>query len=360
MPLDRQQQAFFTERLLDWYDPSDRPLPWKHISDPYLIWLSEIILQQTRVEQGRAYYDRFRTNYPTVLDLAKAPEDEVMKLWEGLGYYSRARNLMAAAKHIAFERDGQFPHTYEEILALKGVGPYTAAAIASFAFDLPKAVVDGNVFRLLARFTNDDTPIDSSGGKRRFNELAQALLPPHEAARYNQAIMDFGATICKPRQPLCDQCPLQTQCSARQAGRVLELPVKAKRIKRRTRYFQYLVCKQNHYCLIHKRSEKDIWQDLYEFPLLETAGELNSWAELSQHSHWPAWLHEATPSRRVGPQKQDLSHQRIVATFWEFENTPWPQPLSNNFMAVELKNLRTFAFPKIIDWYLSDKTLYLF
>ena len=360
MTVSSSQKSFFTQQLLDWYDPSARPLPWKHIQDPYLIWLSEIILQQTRVEQGRAYFERFKAQYPSVMELAAAPEDEVMKLWEGLGYYSRARNLHATAKRIAFDFEGHFPNTYDGILALKGVGPYTAAAIASFAFHIPKAVVDGNVYRVLARYADNTTPIDSTQGKRLFGELAQALLPADQAARYNQAIMDFGATLCTPKKPDCERCPLQNQCRSYQNGTVLERPVKAKKLKRRERHFNYLVVSIADKQLIEKRTAKDIWQNLYQYPLLESERSVEQWEDLTAHQHWPSWLESAQLQYKSGPQKQDLSHQRIIATFWEIELKNRPSELPDQFQAVEQKNLRKFAFPKIIDWYLSDNSLYLF
>lgn len=360
-PSSRQRQ-YFTEALLAWYDPDQRPLPWKHIDDPYLIWLSEIILQQTRVEQGQAYYERFKEQYPTVKELAAAPEDDVLKLWEGLGYYSRARNLHATAKFIAQERDGVFPSTYEDILALKGVGPYTAAAIASFAYDLPHAVVDGNVFRVLARYADEVQAIDSTAGKKLFQQLAQDLLPTDQAALYNQAIMDLGATICTPKAPRCSDCPLQKNCQAFHHETVLERPVKAKRLKRRQRYFHYLILQAEDERVVQKRAAKDIWQGLYQFPLVEHSSAIETWAELTTHPDYPEWLQQVSGEliRQVGPQKQDLSHQRIIGTFWEIQLSQLPPELPVDLISVERKNLRKFAFPKIIDWYLSDKSLYLF
>ena len=226
-------------------------MPWKGEKNPYLIWLSEIILQQTRVEQGLPYYERFRENYPTVTDLANAPEDEVMKLWEGLGYYSRARNLHATAKMIDQEMDSIFPTTHAEILKLKGVGPYTAAAIASFAYNLPHAVVDGNVYRVLSRFFGIETPIDSTSGKKEFAQLAQDLIDKKQPGNYNQAIMDFGATHCMPKKPKCSQCLLRKNCKALLNNKVTSLPIKIKKIKKQTRYFNYLVINQNKHCLLY-------------------------------------------------------------------------------------------------------------
>ena len=356
-------EEFFTTALLSWYEPERRPLPWKHIDDPYRIWLSEIILQQTRAEQGRPYYEKFVKKYPTVADLALAPEDELMKMWEGLGYYSRARNLHAAAKVIHHELGGAFPRTYEDILKLKGVGPYTAAAIASFAFDLPHAVVDGNVYRVLSRYFDYEDATDTTAGKRHFADLAQRLLAPDNAGRYNQAIMDFGATICTPKAARCTECPLATQCQALEHGTVYQRPVKLKKLQRRTRYFNYLVIRHPDFRIIEKRTGKDIWQNLYLFPLLETSAPLENWSELQQQDQWPSWLpiENLSFQRKVGPRKQELTHQRIIAQFWEldFQGEATPDA-PDNFSVVKPENCRKFAFPKIIGWYFDDNLLYLF
>ena len=246
----------FTKKLLKWFVSNYRPLPWKGEKNPYLIWLSEIILQQTRVEQGLPYYEKFRKKYPTIKDLALAPEDEVMKLWEGLGYYSRARNLHTTAKFISKDLDGIFPKTHKEILALKGVGSYTAAAIASFAYNLPYAVVDGNVYRVLSRYFGIATPIDSTDGKKEFALLAQELLATEKPGAYNQAIMDFGATHCMPKQPKCITCLLNKKCKAFTENRIDILPVKTKKIKKRTRYLNYLIINQGNQVFINKRTGK--------------------------------------------------------------------------------------------------------
>lgn len=356
-------EDFFTTALLSWYEPERRPLPWKHIDNPYHIWLSEIILQQTRAEQGLPYYEKFVTHYPTVADLALAPEDELMKMWEGLGYYSRARNLHAAAKYIHQELDGVFPSTHEEILKLKGVGPYTAAAIASFAYNLPHAVVDGNVYRVLARYFDYEEATDTTAGKRYFAELAQRLLPEQQAGRFNQAIMDFGATVCTPKAAACNDCPLAEKCQALASDTVYQRPVKLKKLQRRTRYFNYLVVQHSDFRIIEKRSGKDIWQNLYQFPLLETSAAIDDWQELQQLAEWPSWLslQELSFHRRVGPRKQELTHQRIIAQFWEldFKGEVAPEPPAN-FSLVKPENCRKFAFPKIIGWYFDDNLLYLF
>lgn len=354
---------FFTRALLDWYEPERRPLAWKHITDPYLIWLSEIILQQTRAEQGAPYFQKFSARYPTVSHLALAPEDEVMKMWEGLGYYSRARNLHAAAKFIHTEFNGEFPRDYENIRALKGVGPYTAAAIASFAYQLPYAVVDGNVYRLLSRFFDDTTPIDTSEGIKHYAGLAQAMLPREDAATYNQAMMDMGATVCTPKTPRCEECPLQQQCQALAQGTIAERPIKVKKLQRSTRYFNYLVIQHPDFRIIEKRTGKDIWHHLYQFPLIETEVAIDALPQLQQESGWPKWLETAhlQLKRQLGPRKQELTHQRIIASFWEFNysGSP-PKELPQGFILIKPENCSKFAFPKVISWYFDDNSLYLF
>jgi A/G-specific adenine glycosylase len=354
------QQRFFQRSLMAWYKPSDRPLPWKAIQDPYHIWLSEIILQQTRVEQGMNYYLRFVEAYPRIQDLAAAPDDEVMKLWEGLGYYSRARNLLAAARYVANELNGEFPESYEGILALKGVGPYTAAAIASFAFNLPHAVLDGNVFRVLARFFGISTPQDSTQGKKQFAQLAESLLEQEAPGLYNQAIMDFGATVCLPRNPKCQQCPMVDQCIAFNEKRIAELPVKSKKIVKTTRFFHYLILNHQGQVYIQKRAGKDIWQDLYQFPLLETASLEMEWPDLHQiiQQNWNG-LKLSAP--RAGTQvfQQILTHQVVNVRFWELELSDIESDLPNNWVQIRREELGLYAFPRVIDRYLKDDTLYL-
>lgn len=361
--MSKAKIPFFSRTLLDWYDPTERPLPWKHISDPYKIWLSEIILQQTRAEQGRPYYEKFVIAYPSVRDLALAPEDEVMKLWEGLGYYSRARNLHAAAKYIHQELDGVFPSTHADILLLKGVGPYTAAAIASFAYGLPEAVVDGNVYRVLARYYNDATPIDTGPGKKHFQALAQQLLPIQQPAKYNQAIMDFGATICTPKSPNCSDCPLSDECQGQAEETWTQRPVKVKKLKRRVRYFNYLVLIHPEFRVLQKRQAKDIWQQLYQFPLIETDHKSADFQSLITLKSWPDWLatSDFNLRRSRGPFKQELTHQRIFAQFWELELTQDIRTtIPAEFTLIEPENWRNFAFPKIVSCYFDDNSLTLF
>jgi len=345
---------------MNWSIENDRPMPWKGEKNPYFIWLSEIILQQTRVEQGWAYYERFRNRFPKVGDLAEAPEDVVMKMWEGLGYYSRARNLHATAKYIQEEYQGIFPQAYDDILALKGIGPYTAAAISSFAYDLPYAVVDGNVYRVLSRYFGISTPIDSGAGKKEFAKLAQQLLDTSQAGAYNQAIIDFGATVCKPKKANCTDCPMQNQCQAYAEGLVEDLPVKAKKIVRKTRHFNYLILQHNDQQWIQKRIEKDIWQNLYEFPLIETT-HLLTLDEIRRNSFWGSLPTPDRPELRSkkGPFKQQLTHQNIIANFWVFQLDREPDFLQDHAIPVSPESLSNYAFPNIIDLYLQDNSLYL-
>lgn len=262
----------FSNLLVQWYLQNKRDLPWRNDTNPYTIWLSEIILQQTRVAQGLPYYLRFTQAFPTVFDLAKASEQEVLKLWQGLGYYSRARNLHKTAQQIVNEHDGKFPETYLELLKLKGVGEYTAAAIASFAYNEDVAVVDGNVYRVLSRFFGIYTDITSAGAKKEFTQLATLILPAGNANLFNQAVMEFGALQCVPKNPDCNQCIFNDSCMALQKKEVTLLPIKSKKGKVTQRFFNYIVYSDDHeHTIVQQRSNKGIWYKLYEFPLLETS-----------------------------------------------------------------------------------------
>ncbi len=321
--------------LVDWYHAHKRDLPWRHTRDPYLIWLSEVILQQTRVAQGLPYYQRFVEAFPTVADLAAATEQEVLRLWQGLGYYSRARNMHQTAQIVVREHAGQFPRTYAGLLALKGVGPYTAAAIASFAHDEEVAVVDGNVYRVLARLFGLDDDIASPKGQRRFAELAAELLPKGRPllppSTYNQAIMEFGAVHCRPAAPDCPTCPFTPKCVALAQKRQAQLPVKLKKTKVNERYFHYLVFAHQDRVLMAPRGSGDIWQGLYDFPLVEgpphraddllgqilahaQAQPLQGLAAPSQVGEQPLWFVRASPAYR-----HVLTHQRLTATFYLVE-----------------------------------------
>jgi A/G-specific adenine glycosylase len=345
----------FTQILMDWHrHENDREMPWKGEKIPYRIWLSEIILQQTRVEQGMGYYHRFIEQYPTIQDLANAPDQRVFKSWEGLGYYNRCRNLLHTAREIVEQRKGIFPATYEELLALKGVGPYTAAAISSFAYNLPYAVVDGNVYRVLARYCGIDTPSDSTEGKKIFNDLANQMLDKQEPALYNQAIMDFGATICKPIAPLCSTCPLQNGCTALATGKVNQLPVKEKTLQRRTRYFNYFILEYRQKIWVQQRTSKDIWQQLFEFYLIETEKQIK-WNEAIAQN----WLKDqlgiddASISQISPLQVQQLTHQQIKGQFIHIKLKRMPSSLKAGLWQ-NADRISDLAFPKFITYYLQQ------
>jgi A/G-specific adenine glycosylase len=347
----------FTQKLLEWFATNHRPLPWKGEKNPYKIWLSEIILQQTTVRQGLPYFERFVAQYPTVKELADAPEDDVMKLWEGLGYYSRARNLHATAKHITYNLNASFPNSYEGLLTLKGVGSYTAAAIASFAYDLPHAVVDGNVYRVLSRYFGIETPIDMPQAKKQFTDLANELLDTNRPADFNQAMMDFGATQCTPNNPQCSICPLQSTCVAYEKNIVSILPIKSKKMVKRVRFFNYFIINQGDMVYIRKRFDKDIWQDLYEFPLIETTELLENTEGVDSFGFQMSNFKFLSRSQ---PYIQLLTHQKIIGVFWEFEAKNTFLLDQNQFLKIEKKNLTNFAFPKIVDTYMKKKVLNLF
>lgn len=348
---------FFTTQLLHWHKKyNKRALPWKQEKDPYKIWLSEIILQQTRAEQGLPYYEKFVKNYPTVIHLAKAKDDEVFKLWEGLGYYSRCKNLLATARFIAKEKKGVFPTTYQEVLQLKGVGNYTAAAICSFAYNLPHAVVDGNVYRILARFFGIDEAVDSTQGKKRFNHLANKYLHPKNPAAYNQAIMDFGATVCRPKNAKCETCVLQKECASFKNNSVYQFPLKQKKIVHQQRFFYFLVIEFDNQYLITKRIAKDIWQNLHQFFLIEKDEPQQLTETLIR-----AWTNEYFIKPKFSIQstspilKQTLSHQKINGQFIYIKFQSLPNLLNagtENYFFVPKKQLNKYAFPKFINQYL--------
>lgn len=309
----------FAHNILQWFDTNKRDLPWRNTKNPYIIWLSEIILQQTRVAQGLPYFEKFLSAYPSVGALAKAPSEDVMRLWQGLGYYSRARNLHFCAQQVVEKYNSEFPTTYKELIKLKGVGSYTAAAIASFAFDEAVAVVDGNVFRVLSRYFGIATDIASHAGKIEFEALANQVLPADKAGEYNQAIMEFGALHCTPKKPNCEECPLKESCVAYTNKIVQDLPVKINKIKIKDRFFQYYHIYSGELIMVKQRGAKDIWEGLYEFPLIELskADEL-----LVFHKEILDDVEDfATPIVNISTQvfKHILSHQRIFANFVEIE-----------------------------------------
>jgi A/G-specific adenine glycosylase len=328
-------------------------MPWKGEKDPYKIWLSEIILQQTRVEQGWSYYEKFITAFPTITHLARANEKKVFKMWEGLGYYTRCKNLIATARRVVKDYNGKFPSTYDEIKALQGIGPYTAAAISSFAFNEPHAVVDGNVQRIIARYFGISTPVDTTSGKKLYQELAQSLLDEKQPGIYNQAIMDFGAVICKPQNPLCTSCVQQADCEAFKNKLVNQLPVKQKKLVRKERWLYYFMIEYKGKLYIRKRANKDIWENLFEFVLFES----------------PAAIPDITPrlpflTGLVNGSKfqiqhisrmyrQQLTHQTIHG---QFVTISISEPLGSlkDYQLIDKKQLNKYAFPRFITTFLSD------
>ena len=351
-----QSKRKFIDCLLKWNSEfNTRQMPWKGEKDPYKIWLSEIILQQTRVDQGLKYFNNFIKEFPDIQTLAKTQDKKIFKLWEGLGYYSRCTNLIATARLIVKERKGKFPETYTEIKNLKGVGPYTAAAIASFAFNLPHAVVDGNVFRVLARVFGIDKPIDSTEGKNYFTELATELLDKNQPGLYNQAIMDFGAVVCKPALPLCTKCVIKKNCFAYLNNMVNELPVKAKKILIKKRWFCYLVMEYKNYTVIRQRTAKDIWQQLYEFPLIETSTIPKAEKLLKYAEKNGTFNEKEYEVEEVSPVfKQQLSHQLISGQFIHIRLKHKPHLKDGSFLAAKNK-LDQYAFPKFINQYMKTK-----
>ena len=342
--------------LLDWYRQNQRDLPWRRTNDPYAIWLSEVILQQTRVEQGMPYWFRFMEAFPTATDLANADEQEVLRLWQGLGYYSRARNLHAAAKVIRDDYHGVFPNQYDQIRSLKGIGDYTAAAIGSIAFELPHAVVDGNVYRFLSRLFAISTPIDSTAGKKEFAELANELLDKNNPGMFNQALMEFGATLCKPANPDCSSCPFMQYCQSYASGSVNEYPVKSKKTKTRNRYFNYLILSDDKNTIIQRREAKDIWQGLYQFPLVESENINHNTIDLSMTDlakHLSGSTYNLVKSSSV--VKHILSHQIIYAKFWWLKLDTIPRLDNSDYVVTSWNNLADYGMPQLIVKYLENE-----
>ena len=309
----------FNQILNHWYSANKRDLPWRKTKHPYAIWLSEIILQQTQIKQGLPYYEAFITKFPTVFDLAKAKEETVLKLWQGLGYYSRARNLHTSAKYIVTELNGIFPITYNSLLKLKGVGDYTASAIASICYNEVTAVVDGNVYRVLARYFGIDTPINSTQGIKEFKSLATSLIDKKNPGDYNQAIMEFGARQCKPKNPDCNTCPLNESCVALQKNKIEILPIKLKKTKVSKKYFNFLVfVSDDNTTLFEKRTEKGIWKNLYQFPLIETDSSLTI-DNFKKHPLIASYFKSIAFDFSLYNEKDivhKLSHQHLHTKFW--------------------------------------------
>jgi len=334
----------FSNSLLHWYLQNKRDLPWRNTSHPYPIWLSEIMLQQTRVAQGMPYFLSFMEAFPTVFHLAKADEEQVLKLWQGLGYYSRARNMHKTAQIIAFDLNGNFPNNYNDLLKLKGIGEYTAAAIASFAFNEVVPVVDGNVYRVLARYFDVETDIASSSARKEFTSLAKELIPNDNPALFNQAIMEFGALQCVPKNPNCEICIFNSSCAALQKKKVAELPVKLKKTKVTNKFFNYLIfLDDSETTLINKRSEKGIWHNLYEFPIIETENEID-FHDLSKlvHENYSDMEIESISIYNENQIIHKLSHQKLHINFYKVE-------VSKKLMnGIDLKSLRNYPFPIVI------------
>ena len=340
----------FTSEIIEWYNHHKRNLPWRHTKDPYIIWISEIILQQTRVAQGYDYFVRFIERFPDIQSLASASEDEVLKYWQGLGYYSRARNLHAAAKSM----NGKFPDKYEDVLALKGVGEYTAAAICSFAYHMPYAVLDGNVYRVLARYFNIPQSINTTAGHKLFATLAREMLYTPHPEIYNQAIMDFGALQCVPKSPSCNLCPLIESCGAYSSKLVDKLPVKLNKNKNRNRYFNYFMIRFNDSFVLRKRIADDIWKNLYELPLIETFAEL-SIDDLTQSNEFismNAIFKAETDIVFCHQMKHILSHQTLFIKFYDIVLTKQLH-MNEDFILVSINDTDLYAMPKPIEIFIE-------
>lgn len=337
----------FTHQLLNWYKKHKRSLPWRSTTNPYYIWLSEIILQQTRIEQGLPYYEAFTTKFPTLKDLATADEDAVLKLWQGLGYYSRARNLHFTAQYIYNELNGIFPKSYAEIIKLKGIGPYTAAAIASFAYKEPVAVVDGNVFRVLARFFGIYDDIAITKTRAVFQNLANELISPKHPNLFNHAIMDFGATVCLPANPKCSSCIFNENCFAFLKNEIAQLPVKNKKISVKNRYLNYLILRKNNEIVIQQRTEKDIWQQLFELPLIETSTDNEEEFFLHLSNLYPNNSIKKVTANTI---KHKLSHQQLHINFYEINVSNF----TLNQQTSAIHDLHLYAYPIVIWNFLKD------
>ncbi len=344
--------SYFSNKLIAWYLQNKRELPWRNTVNPYHIWLSEIMLQQTRVLQGLPYYLKFVETYPKVEDLSNAHEDEILKLWQGLGYYSRARNLHATAKMVSEEMNGIFPNNYKDLLKLKGVGDYTASAIASISFNLPEAVVDGNVYRVLSRFFGISTPINTTTGQKEFKHLAQQLIDKEQPGTFNQAIMEFGARYCVPQNPNCGNCIFNDSCLAFQQKKVAELPVKIKTKPVKIRFFNYLVfLSENDQTILQQRNGKGIWHKLYEFPLIETSEEINL-PELQKLQSFKDFTSKISIKNislfNERPVVHKLSHQHLNTLFWIVETSE----ASEN--AIPISEVKNYAVPVLIGNFVSE------
>ena len=359
--LQYESELEISRILVEWYETYKRELPWRETRDPYIIWISEIILQQTRVVQGLEYFLRFTERFPDVASLAAAEEDEVLKYWQGLGYYSRARNLHAAARQIMNDFGGVFPRTREEVLSLRGIGDYTAAAICSFAYRLPYAAVDGNVFRVLARLFDIDLPIDGGEGKKYFTALAQSLLDERRPDLFNQAMMEFGALQCVPKSPDCESCPLNGKCLGLSARRVERLPVKNGKTVVKPRYFNYLYVHGQGMTLLSKRMGNDIWRNLYEFPLIETERAV-TWEELSGMVVFQELfdgIENIEIVREYVAKKHVLSHRVIFPVFYEIRIDSFSRSMGK-YLKVPDDRVGEYAVSRLIQSYLEVRDGLLF
>lgn len=347
-----------SNQIINWYLENKRDLPWRKTKDPYFIWVSEIMLQQTRVATAIDYFNRFVTKFPKVSDLALANEQEILTLWQGLGYYSRARNMHHTAKIISTVYNGKFPKTYKEILQLKGIGTYTAAAIASFAYNQPFAVLDGNVFRVLARIYGADTPIDSVKGKKEFQLLANQTMGDAKPELYNQAIIEFGALQCTPRIPKCDLCPVRLHCFAANNETVDQLPIKSKQISLKNRYFYYLFISCNSRIVVEKREKNDIWKNMFQLPLIELNKPITM-NELMETSDWKRLFgdEELFILSQTENKIHKLSHQNLYSTFISIKTDLDAFKSKNKtFHIIELDDYKDYPFPKLIETYLFKLT----
>jgi len=350
-----------TPTLIQWYEDNKRDLPWRKTFDPYKIWLSEVILQQTRVDQGMRYYLRFVDQFARINDLAKASEEEVLKLWQGLGYYSRARNLHHTAKVVAGTFDGVFPDTYEGLLQLKGIGPYTAAAIASISFGKAHPVLDGNVARVISRLFAINDPVNETLGKDKIEKILSGLIDNSDPGTFNQAMMEFGALHCTPKNPSCETCPLISKCKGFENGLVNTLPIKLKKVKVKQRFFNYflinLYSNGKHLVYLHKRTGKDIWQGLYDFPMIETAESLST-DKLLQSSDWSRLFNGIEPHivSVSDDHKHQLTHRQIIARFYEIEITHKLKSAGDNFLLVNDHDIHNYPLPRLIDRYLEERS----
>jgi A/G-specific adenine glycosylase len=338
----------FSEEIIEWYHKHKRDLPWRNTNDPYIIWLSEIIMQQTRVEQGMPYFNRFAEKYPTVKHFASATEEEILKLWQGLGYYSRGRNMHQTSREVMEEHAGYFPKNYDSLILLKGIGEYTAAAISSFSSNEAKAVVDGNVFRLLSRYFGIDTPINTGKGKKIFTDLANELLDQTQAGTFNQAMMEFGSLQCKPKNPDCTVCPVQTSCEARLKNKINDLPVKLKSQKSKDRYFNYIIAIKNSKILVNKRRPGDIWENMIDLPLFETESPVEV-PDLIQSENFIKTFGKQVLVRSISkPVKHILSHQKLNARFIHIEQFTEEFIPHQNWFYVSKEELDKLPQPKLI------------